>query len=379
MTRRVLHVMDYQPLGTRAFDQFIVEYAKQAQERGWEPHFAFTGTPQPAFAKLFEFAGRTSDALGTPTPPSLARPANNLEPCDKLQVPWITMSSRFDMTSLPACDVIQTSFYSAFDPFIVNLKAHCQAKRLVLIDHSSGAGPSPWSVLTPLRWWRGRRVGAAIDGVACVSQHNARRAVNRVFLPAGKVTVIPNGIDLKSFPFVGKRNNDPPRVVFAGQLTEAKGVLTLLDAVARLKTVPFTLEIAGKGPLEEALRRRAPTNVTIAGHVSDMAALFGTADVVVVPSEWAEAFGLVVIEAMACGAVVLASDAGALPEVVADAGVTFRAGDEDDLAVKLKALLMSHDERQRLGPLGRRRVEQHYQLHDCVRRHLDFAGAVASQ
>jgi len=63
-----------------------------------------------------------------------------------------------------------------------------------------------------------------------------------------------------------------------------------------------------------------------------VAELFAWAEVVVVPSRWAEAFGLVAAEAMAAGAAVVVSDAGALPEVVGDAGRVFPAGDAAALA-----------------------------------------------
>jgi glycosyltransferase involved in cell wall biosynthesis len=356
VTKRVLHLFDYVPRGTRAIDHFALEYARQATVRGWQCTLGFTAAAPIEYARQLAAIG--AEVLvwkkGTGTFTALE------------MVP--------DPFSIPR-DVVQTSFLSVFDPAVQRLKTSGFARRLVVIDHSSGVGPSRRSLLTPLRWLRGRRVGRIVDGIACVSRYNARRAVERVFLPADKVAVIPNGIDLARFPFVDKPRSETVTVVYAGQLTAAKGVPTLLAAWALIKNPTIKLLIAGDGPLRAMVEAVTDPRVEYLGHVADVAALFGRADIVVVPSEWAEAFGLVAIEAMACGAAVLASDAGALPEVVTpDAGITFAAGDAHALANLLQNYLINDVAlRQRLQHAGRQRVEEHYTLADCVHRHLDFA------
>ncbi len=331
--KHLLHLMNYAPLGTRAIDHFIVEYDRQARERGWSVRFGFTAVP-PDSMRVSSF---------------VYDPANiQIEPCD----------------------VLQTSFHSAFEKQILNLKRSGRAKKLAIIDHSSGTGPSPKSLLTPLRKLRGWQVGKMIDAVACVSQYNATRDIERVFLPAGKVHVVHNGIELSRFPFVDREPREGVKIVYAGQLTVSKGVRTLMSAMKLVRGA--TLSIAGSGPLASEL-----AGADLLGHVADMPALFQSADIVVVPSEWAEAFGLVVIEAMACGAAVVASDAGALPEVVGEAGLIFKAGDANDLAAKLQRLIDDSAQRAALAKRGRARVEANYQLHDCVRKHLDIVDSLA--
>ncbi|MEO2092277.1 MAG: glycosyltransferase family 4 protein [Gemmataceae bacterium] len=217
-----------------------------------------------------------------------------------------------------------------------------------------------------------------VDAVAPVSEYVARRDVERVFLPAHKVHPIPNGIDPARFPCPRRPAGRTPRVVFAGQRITEKGVDTLLDAAVRLRrdesAAAFELQIAGAGPLREHLEQAAAaarlTDTRFLGQVADVPALFASADVVVVPSRWAEAFGYVAIEAMACGAAVLVSDAGALPEVVRDVGVVFRTGDPSDLAAKLAGLLADPADRLVRGLAGRRLVETHYQLTTKVLRHF---------
>jgi glycosyltransferase involved in cell wall biosynthesis len=343
--------MNYKPLGTRAMDHFILEYDRQAKARGWDVCFGFTAEPPAGFAHL------NWNIYNAAKPAECGYCFCGM--CDG------------------AIDIVQTSFHSAFEEGILEIP-RTWLPQLVVIDHSSGVGPSPRSWLTPLRKWRGRRVGKLVDAIVCVSEYNARRATERVFLPTEKVHVVPNGIDLARFPM---RDREPEslRILFVGQLIREKGVRTLLDAARLLTETGVEFLIAGQGDERGELERAAPPNVRFLGQVADVAALYASATVVVVPSLWAEAFGLVVIEAMACGAVVVASDAGALPEVVGEAGLIFPKGNAIALAATLRSLLQDESRLRQLSTAGRRRVEERYQLAQCVRSHLDIVDQVGNQ
>jgi glycosyltransferase involved in cell wall biosynthesis len=86
---------------------------------------------------------------------------------------------------------------------------------------------------------------------------------------------------------------------------------------------------------------------------------------VVVPSLY-EGFGLPVLEAMACGVPVVATDGGALPEIVGDAGVTVPRGDAAALAAALRSLLRDPARRQALGIAGRRRIVDNFSWSVCA-------------
>jgi glycosyltransferase involved in cell wall biosynthesis len=352
----LVHIFDYVPRLPRAMDHFAREYAHQATLRGWTVTLGFTADPPAEWAAELKAAG--ASLLTFPAPLTLATAAD--------------IAAR-----LGPIDILQTSFYSPFDPAVQHFKLSGACRRLVMIDHASGVGPTSRGPLRWLRRWRGRRVGRIIDGLACVSQYNATRAIERVFLPAAKIAVIPNGIDLARFPLAPLIERSPIRIAYAGQLSTAKGVHTLLRAAEILnnqsKLAAFELTLAGAGPLAATHAADSPPNVRWLGHVGNMAEYFGNADIAVVPSEWAEAFGLVVVEAMACGAAVIASDAGALPEVANDAGLITPAGDASRLAETIARLMTDKPLRADLRIRGRARVEKHYQLADCVRAHLDFA------
>jgi glycosyltransferase involved in cell wall biosynthesis len=374
---RLLHIMNYVPRGARTMDHYVLAQARELRARGWEARYAFAGDPPQ------EMGRELTDA----------------------RAEYVVIRFPFDATSSAELiaklagwtpDVVLSSFLSAFTRPLLDLKRRGFARRLVVIDHSSGETPPRrgwrrWAAR--LRgWWVGRRV----DAVLPVSAAIARRDIERVFLPVHKVKVVYNGIRLDLFPNPPRPPREKARVVYAGQLIPEKGVMSLLRAHARLRdegVAGYDLLIAGAGPQEQELKafcdQRRLSDVKFLGHVDDMPAFFGSADVVVVPSEWYEAFGLVVAEAMACGAACLVSDAGALPEVVGVAGRVFRAGNDADLASQLKTLTADPEERRRIGRLARLRVEEQFGLERMVAGHVDaceamcrpevFRGTVASE
>ena len=359
---KLMHLFAYEPRGTRAIDHMALEFARQTHERGWSLTLGFTAAPPPSMATALTSYGARVHVFEYPF---TARVARRLRRDPDVARP----------------DVLVASFFSPFDWPLLQLKLSGFCRRLVVLDHASGLGPVPGGRGTLLRRARGAIVGRIVDAILPVSNFAARREVERVFLPRAKIVTVHNGIDLAHYPFAERRANGLPRVVYAGQLIPEKGILTLVHAVAALADVPFTLEIAGAGPqrgeLEAFVRARGlAERVRFLGHVDSIPALFGSADVVVVPSEWAEAFGLVVAEAMACGAAVLASDAGGIPEVVGDAGRVFRAGDAVQLAAELRALLADEPMQHAFRQAGRARVERYFQIGPAVSQLLQVCGAV---
>ena len=174
------------------------------------------------------------------------------------------------------------------------------------------------------------------------------------------------GVDVEEFRPATHCTSAPPyRVGYVGRLEPHKGVETLVAAIEALPDV--TLEIVGDGPERRALAEHVATRglggrVSIRGYAhDDLPLVYQRFDVVVVPSlttaSWIEQFGRVAVEAMATGVPVIASDSGALPEVVGDAGVLVPPGDVAALTAALGALLCDDAERQRLGAAGRARAE----------------------
>jgi glycogen(starch) synthase len=137
-------------------------------------------------------------------------------------------------------------------------------------------------------------------------------------------------------------------LVFLGRLVSDKGVDLLLHAMKILQPEGFTpsLTIVGTGPEEEKLRQLSrdlelDSQVTFAGQQSGnaLAELLNQHRIMVVPSRWAEPFGVVALEGIACGCVVLGSENGGLREAIGPCGLTFENGNAPALADGLRQLL----------------------------------------
>lgn len=174
--------------------------------------------------------------------------------------------------------------------------------------------------------------------VLCPSQALAEAART---LGARRVLVVPEGV---SFPDDVTPAEDPPHVLFAGRLSEEKGILEFLEATDGMPRV-----IVGDGPL----RDRVPEAV---GFVppAELGAFYERAAIVVCPSR-REGYGLVAREAMAYGRTVVASAVGGLVDAIED-GVTGRLvppRDAPALRAAVESLLGDADLRDRLGKAAR--------------------------
>jgi glycosyltransferase involved in cell wall biosynthesis len=211
-------------------------------------------------------------------------------------------------------------------------------------------------------------VARRIDRVITSSAASAA-AIERDFrVPARRLRMLANGLDTQLFrpdPRVARRDDE---ILCVGRATDPnKGIATLVDALALLpRRVSLTLvDDAGPGnPARRRARERGcEDRLNIVGRIAteELVALYRRAALVVVPSRY-EGFGLPAAEAMACGTPVVASRAGALPEVLAagGGGVLVPADRPEALARAVADLLAQPDARARLGERGRLGVERSY-------------------
>lgn len=182
----------------------------------------------------------------------------------------------------------------------------------------------------------------------------------------GDAVEIPNGVDVAMFAEGPPLPDRPPgpSVGFVGRFDEPrKGMPVLLDALRLLQRGPVgapRLVVVGRGDVASLAAAADGLPMDVLGPVDDAtkAAALRSVDVFCAPQLGGESFGMVLTEAMAAGAPVLASDLDAFRAVLGEplAGVTFPTGDAAALAAALAALLADPARRARLVAAGRRRV-----------------------
>jgi glycogen synthase len=227
-------------------------------------------------------------------------------------------------------------------------------------------------------------------------------------MPYNRVRVIHNGIDLNQYrptpdPAVLVRYGiDPglPYLLFVGRITRQKGIIHLVNAVPSIRPgvqivlcagAPDTEEIGREmaEKVEEARRRTANPIIWIAQMLprEDIIALYTQAALFVCPSVY-EPFGIINLEAMACGTPVVASAVGGIKEVVVPGetgllvpleprGPTdFEPRDPGrfahDLAAAVNSLLADPQRLREMGARARERVERHFSWTSIARQTLDF-------
>jgi glycosyltransferase involved in cell wall biosynthesis len=213
-----------------------------------------------------------------------------------------------------------------------------------------------------------RRAARVLTG----SEWTRRDLVERFALPPERVVVTPYGLD----PVYGPNGPAPPSgeyALFVGGLEPRKDPVAALEAFAR---VDGDLRLILAGPpkrgreevLSTARRLGLDQRVELRGHVSkeELAMLYRGASCLIFPSRY-EGFGLPVLEAMASGTPVVATAAGAVPEVAGDAAVLVEPGDADALAAGIERALA---ERERLRAAGLERARS-FSWVETARRTLE--------
>ncbi len=196
-------------------------------------------------------------------------------------------------------------------------------------------------------------------------------ALGRVYRELDPVTVH-NGIELERFAHEPVAKNDPaepPTVVTVSVLRPAKGIEVLIEAARSVVGARFL--IIGDGPMraewtELAARLGVGDRIRWAGHRRDVDALLAGCDLFVHPS-LDDAFPTVLLEAMAAGLPVVASDVGGIPEIVED-GVTGRLvppGDAGQLAAAINELLAHPTS---MGDAGRARAQREFTTEAWIAR-----------
>ena len=229
-------------------------------------------------------------------------------------------------------------------------------------------------------------VTAYHGAAAIVVETRKEAALVGEFAPRDRIRVIPPGIDLEEWrlpdPEVALPALPGAYVLYAGRIAANKGLPGLIEALARIPA-PERPTVVLLGPdwgqrtylARLATQRGVEASLRWLGSVEDRAqyrAILRRARLLILPSEW-EAFGMVLLEAMAAGVPTLATAVGGVPEVLADgrAGVLVPYGDPDAMAAALLRLWTDPEERRRLVDAGKARVAE-FTWDRSVQRLLDL-------
>ncbi len=217
-----------------------------------------------------------------------------------------------------------------------------------------------------------RAVASRVTGVA-ISQFVA------ACLDAPSI-VIPNPYDARVFTKESPAIERTGELLFVGRLVSEKGLDLLLETLSHLRKRELrpSLTVVGAGPELNAMQKLAGDlglhdQVTFAGpqRGEELAKIFHSHRILVVPSRYDEPFGVVALEGIACGCVVVGSKGGGLPEAIGPGGLTFPNGDAGALAEALEKLLRAPDECDGLGAPAQKHLV-HFHPTAIAHRYLDL-------
>ncbi|UZE92315.1 MAG: glycosyltransferase family 4 protein [Methanosarcinales archaeon] len=277
--------------------------------------------------------------------------------------------------NLPLCSdlniIVGVAPYSMSIPYLLHLKKHNN-----IIYHNS------WP------YWNGEKYVKKpyfsnqitmwerfLDGVKAISV--TKRANEEVERLGAKGYHIPHPVDTRIFkPTLNEVDEDERvKILFVGYMVESKGVLDLLDIAKNFDPREVEFWFVGKGKLAknvEEMERKYP--VKHFGFISDreeLAKIYSKADIFVLPSR--ELFGIVLIEAMACGLPVISVDSVGPRDIINDGvdGFIMPRKDKNILLNKLKVLVNDGKLRKKMGGKGREKAVSRYDVEVIAKKWWD--------
>jgi phosphatidylinositol alpha-mannosyltransferase len=219
----------------------------------------------------------------------------------------------------------------------------------------------------------GRRLVRRLDIKVAVSPAAQVYAAEALGVAIGSFRVVPNGVEVQRFahaePLEDLRDPQRPLLLFVGRLEPRKGLDVLVRAFLRIRAaVPKArLCVVGDGPQRARCQQMIPSSIRhdalFVGHVdeAEKARYFASADLFIAPNTGGESFGIVLLEAMASGIPIVASDIPGFRTVMRDGrqGRFVPAGDAAALADGVLTLLANDKLRRAMSAEGRRRAAEY--------------------
>jgi phosphatidylinositol alpha-mannosyltransferase len=256
-----------------------------------------------------------------------------------------------------------THVHEPLSPVVSSTVAALGRRPLVATFHSWSDHDLLYRLIAPF----GRRVAGRLDVRVAVSPAAQVYAAEALGVPIGSFRVVPNGIDVARFdvpPIATLRDPARPLLLFVGRLEPRKGLDVLVRAFLRIRAaVPSArLCVVGTGAQRERCQQMIPSSIRhdalFVGQVeeAEKARYFASADLFVAPNVGGESFGIVLLEAMAAGLPIVASDIPGFRTVMRDGqqGRFVPVGDAPALADTVLTLLSNDKLRRAMSREGRR-------------------------
>lgn len=193
---------------------------------------------------------------------------------------------------------------------------------------------------------------------------------------------VPNCVDVLGLPDIVPADGLTKTLLFVGWVLPSKGIEDLVEAWCKIDRTGWRLRIVG--PCDDSFRMTIlgrlsrGTSIEFLGEVSHSAGLelIGTCDLFVLPSH-TEGFPNVVLEAMALGVAVVATDVGAIGEMLANGcGLVVPPANSAELSVALEKLMRDERRRNELGERAKAKARLHYSLESVFEDYINFWGQV---
>lgn len=253
-------------------------------------------------------------------------------------------------------------------------------KCIIMHDHTSGERTSRGVLAHWSKWVLARFPGVSADVIVAVSDYVVRRHTSISNISAKRIVRVWNGFTASTTTLVPRcemrrafKFPDERFVIFcASRAVREKGVAQLFaafDCVARHLPAEArpTLLYVGDGPYFSELQYirmqlSMHDHIVMAGYRRDVLSIMNASDLCVVPSLWQEAFGMVVLEAMALGKPVIATNVGGIPELIDDSvsGLLVPPGDESALANAMMRMMNNQEEARHFADEARIRAEKYF-------------------
>ena len=263
----------------------------------------------------------------------------------------------FRLLTLPRHSLIHLHVSQAFSPEIVYLISKLRGIPYIAHIHLDVDPSGPFGfLLRPYKKNFLKRVLNSATKIICLSESQKELIASKYGLPLGSIVVIPNGVAEEYF--AGKRTsqNPVPRLLFVGRLAAQKNLSLLVEAFAQMQVSAF-LDIVGEGEerekVETLIQKYELQNVKLHGRKigKELIELYKSADIFVLPS-LKEGISLAMLEALAAGLPVVASDGPEIRQILDDCGILIHDPTPTNYAEALDMLLSDKNTLRKLSTLA---------------------------